>query len=833
MREIMKKSLAIISLLACGLMAQAHQVLDLHTLQVASDSVSATPVMKVENVDGGVRVTYQFNYVYVDSATTDGRTTYTYSIEDFGLAHEAGVPALPGRMDAIALSGDGDVSVELEHMEWVTLSRELTPATPPVPMSAEIAPEPATPITTTGLFPEQPVRLVDVQVLRGTRVGYVAVNPIAYIHEETTVRLATELTYVVRSAATAGSGRAKARALVAEEPEARDAMVNRLVINPLSVDEEEPASKLVTADYLIISVPKYKAAIDEFALWKRRLGYRVHVSYRDKWDDHTIVNDSIDKYYYNTPNLQYLLLVGNADDVPGYISTLHLGTKLYDTHLTDYYYGSPSHNHSFSTFPDIYVGRIPVYTLDDTYGALHKIIDYEACDMDYDMDIFHRSLHCANFADEERDSKGEYVNAPDGKECRKFVWDSEEIRSKMSKIGIHAERVYYAELYDMMKPAFYSNGLPLPEELLSDDFNWFGNVNDIEKVLDSGAMYMLYQGHGSEFGWEYPKYTNAHIRQEDRGVYSSAKGRKSWLHPIIYSITCLTGRYEDKRCFATAALNNPNGGASGVFGASDVSYTPYSEWMLDGMVDSFMPKSSNEGYLQTRLGEVLYQGLGNMLQRESSFSVGGISVRTMLHSELYHCFGDPSMWVRTMEPSDVSRRVDVEFDDSGKCHVKQWDSQPVYISFYDGENGQVECYRGTAAEFQFAPANGVDRLTETIAHQTVTISGPDMPVITKYRKNPGYIGSMAKFETPGASGHNLILNYSKDSSVKSLAVVATSVSNSSIVYKYQCDIASDALAIDVSKWPSDVFVFNLVANGFIVDTLKFNPVIFVRFSPIQ
>lgn len=808
----MKKILAIIGLVVCTQTVSARQTLSLHTMQVAPDSILATPVREVENIDGGVRVTYHFNYVYVDSTITDGRVTYTYSFENFGLTHEAGIPSLPGRTDAIALTNINDVTVELEHMEYVTLNRELTPATPPTALSAVISAEETLPISTTGVFPEQPIRLVDVQTLRGTPVGYVAVNPVSYIHENTTVQLATTLTYIVHNSERGNKNRAIA--FSSAETPMNDAIVNSLIINP----QDEPSAKPAITDYLIISVPKYKAAIDEFALWKRRLGFRVHISYRDKWDDNTIVNDSIDKYYSTCHNLQYLLLVGGADDVPSNISTIDPYTADEQTyHYADYYYGTPSHNHEIAYVPDIYVGRIPAYKLEDAFGAFHKIIDYEACDMDYDKEIFHRVLHCANFADVEKNSN----EAPDGQECRNFVLASEQIINKMAHVDIQSERVYHAEDYDKAKPERYRTGQSLPEELLSNDFNWKGKAYDIQDVLDKGVMYVLYRGHGSAIGWEYPQYTIANIAREDRGFYSSEKGRKSWLHPIFYSLTCLTGNYIQPECFATVAMTNPNGGASGVFAASDVSFDPYGTDMLNGMVEAFIPHYARVGCLYvlqpsqyTRMGEIMNMGLNKMVQ-ESGFIDLRMAMRLQYQYEIYHCVGDPSMCIRTMEPHKANAYV--TFDENGKCHVDELRSDH-FISFYDGISGQTECYYGHSADFQFANPIDADYFSEIIQNQSVAIyqTTNSIPQIV-YRSNPNYMGNLPKIENIYLDGRMMHIKYANNPNTEKLIVNITAVSPQ-LVYSYRCDTSKDEITIDTSQWPPALYLVYLMADGVHKDT---------------
>ncbi len=152
--------------------------------------------------------------------------------------------------------------------------------------------------------------------------------------------------------------------------------------------------------YLIVSTNSIIHGFDSLALWKRQKGYRVklitmeHIvtSYSGS-DDAEKLRNALKEYYADS-GLVYVLLGGDVDKIPArvvyamtceahfaddedsiradlYYSDLD-GTWNYDG---DTVYGEVED--SVDLYPDIYVGRVPVDSIDEARDFSRKLINYE------------------------------------------------------------------------------------------------------------------------------------------------------------------------------------------------------------------------------------------------------------------------------------------------------------------------------------------------------------------------------------------------------------------------------------------------------------------------
>ena len=199
-------------------------------------------------------------------------------------------------------------------------------------------------------------------------------------------------------------------------------------------------------------------------------------------------------------------------------------------------------------------------------------------------------MHCTNFED-----KLKFGTTPTGglgwtlgidsiEDCM-FTVSSELIKGYVDSKGKNVNRVYYCKpgIYPLRwttrfeiespidYPIRYFSGDTIPLFLQKDStvlnrVNWKGNANDILDSINTGAFYVLYTAHGSKDGWDYPAFTSNEIA-------SLQNGDKL---PVVFSMTCLTGRYNagsNSNCFAKQFLVKENGGCVGIFAASRESFS--------------------------------------------------------------------------------------------------------------------------------------------------------------------------------------------------------------------------------------------------------------------
>lgn len=215
--------------------------------------------------------------------------------------------------------------------------------------------------------------------------------------------------------------------------------------------------------YLIVTVNKYYSAIQDFVEWKESEGYDVKVLHPTSWSDTTAVKNAIMNECGSSDELpRFLLIVGNADDVPpysriGYFPSANgINWTISGFYPTDHPYSCIDTN---SIFPTIARGRILVNNVPELQNAMDKILFYQ-CEQDH----FGKMTLCATFERKANDSTRTIDN-------RRFVRTCEEFHDAMISAGLYdeAQRIYRAENED--NPMYYDNenyghGEPYPTCLL-------------------------------------------------------------------------------------------------------------------------------------------------------------------------------------------------------------------------------------------------------------------------------------------------------------------------------------------------------------------------------
>jgi hypothetical protein len=376
-------------------------------------------------------------------------------------------------------------------------------------------------------------------------------------------------------------------------------------------------------DYIIITHPDFYNNVVEFANWKNAQGYMVCLV--DTTDAGTTSNE-IKQYIQNAydtwnPRPSYLLIVGDAEFVPVSLTSP----------ATDLYYATVDGS---DYFPDIFYGRIPVDTSQEAEIIFDKIIKYEQNPPTLSS-FYHNMAVAAYFQDDEHD----------GYETRRFVRTSEEVRDYLLSQSYDVERIYVTE--SNIDPThynngYYGNGEPLPAELLRPTFAWDGDYNDIIDAIENGVFILNHRDHGFEDGWGDPYFDSGHVEGLTNGD----------LLPTVYSLNCLTGRFDGYECFAEKFLRKEGGGAVAVFAATRVSYSGYNDWLCRGMYDAQWPNFDTEigtNNPMYTLGEIMNYGKVYMTQTWGD--PWGYEDYTF---ELFHVFGDPTMETWTAVPQTLN-----------------------------------------------------------------------------------------------------------------------------------------------------------------------------------
>lgn len=633
------------------------------------------PTRNVELVDDGVIVTYYFNgYDIIESPIAPN--TYLIKIPNFGINDVLGEPATLFRWDLFAIPQISSFSVELVDSAFSDTTLIISPAIEHTTELFNDNNDSISIIPYNGFFPKQLLYIDNSQNYNNYNLLNVCVQPIQYNYTNHCVRYFNYIKYKV-SFDNEEEGLSFADA---------DPIINNLALN-FQVNSigrrnnrqlnRDLSSYKNNRDYAIFSCQKYNNVVEDFANWKRTKGWRTHVFYADSVWSTTAIKSKIDSLHLALrDSLKHLLFIGDIEDIPSYIKTHRY------SHATDLYYGCLEEG---NYIPQIHRGRIPIKTSNEAIVVLNKIINYEQNPI-IDSTFYKTGLHCAHF------------EGANGYESSRFVKTCEELRNTLLSNGYQINRVYTKSINPLFwNKGWYANGEAIPDSLRYPQYPWNGNKYDISQYINNGAFYVLHRDHGQIDGWSNPQFlvTDFHLLNN---------GNKQ---PVVFSINCLSGKFNDNNdSFAEALLKKENGGSVGVIAASIQSLKGYNDAFAEGMFDAIWPdynirpefgqyNGNIETFVETPiydLGTMLDQG---MMRMQETF--GSKDSNDMIYTrEIFHCLGDPSMMIYTGVPQQFNTPI-LRCQD-GKIIVQTIEDD-TRITFFTPVNNTVDSYIGNYVEY--------------------------------------------------------------------------------------------------------------------------------------
>lgn len=683
--------------------------------EMPQDGGVEAPQRTVQRTDDGITVAYTFtgNGPSACNARDGG---CVWRIEGFGLRDAPGGYATPFRVDAFAVPEGCTTVVETVDSAFVDYDCRLAPARriPEKGTAAEgVVKEGGQNASQGGFFPRNVAAAAGrVDVYRGQEICNIVVNPVQYDAAANKARAYTRITYKVRFVPKAGARTAAGAPAAKPVVLPGDNMLGNITMNGASAKAGDMAVKATgvaagddTRDYLIISVDKYAEAVDRFAEWKELLGFRVHKVLKGSWNSDA-VKAEVEKAYAENPALYYLLIVGDHDDVPGQYMEHHADDGDFSVHYTDLYYGCMDGEGDET--PDIYRGRLSVSSPEEAATVVDKIIGYEKRPPT-DAGFYERGVNCADYLDNDNGVADEY-------EDRRYVQTAEEIRAYMLGQGKDVERVYstnYEITPKYWNRNYFSFGEPIPEDMLKPAFAWDGNEGDIRRAINSGVFYVLHRDHGLVDCWENPYFSVKHVDMLQNGD----------LLPVVFCVNCDNGAFQAD-CLAERFLRKQGGGAVAVIAASDISYSGYNDALACGLFDAIWPEPGlrpkfpgvnslgGETPAPTyELGQILDQA---QVRVSETFGSPDPSVSSnekndsfcrIVTKEIYHCFGDPSLQIRTEMPAPFSG---VSVTRGNGCVTVGNGGETARITFVNRRTGDVVSHIAPSAVYTTADFEDVD-----------------------------------------------------------------------------------------------------------------------------
>lgn len=663
-------------LCALSSLCHAQKYLNYVTSTLCSSCVTS-PDVSVEKVSDGVIVTYNFHGALL---TKDSQysNAYHWNIDGFVENYGKGEPAYLKKIDRIYVPSGMNASVSLIDSSVKSFKYELAPSRH-ISSDSNNGANGVEPISSySGYIPNVFGEVSGLDSYRGHNILNVVLYPIRYEMSSKTVLAYTSLKYKV----TFVSNGTRGNVSDSNVKKLNDDIFLKDVLNvPAGVVN---SSSSLIQNYLIITTDKYLDNVKRFADWKHNFGFRTFIESKEKWTKTEIKNVVLRHYKENA--IQYLLIVGNYNDVPGAAPRTTYIDKYYDykemTHkeescssINDYTYCCVDGDDEKA---DIYRGRISIDNNNELTTVFDKIINYEKNPVE-DSEFYKRALHCAYFQDDLKKNEygwTVYTEDGDGQEDRTFVTSSEEIIGGLSNQNFSFIRAY-AKGSGKKSPVKFCDGTDLPDYLKAH--SWNSNAFDICDAISNGVVYALYRGHGMTTGWNRPQLL---VHLNPLLIKNVNKT------PVIFSMSCLTGHYATDKCLAEDFMSLRNGGgAIGVFASYEISFSSANDLMSKEMITSMFVNTSNPGY---RLGQILDIGLNAVEVLDEKSLVA-------YTKETYHLFGDPSLRVNTKFPGSFGNVTVV--NDKGKVTVRIGNGVKGQITLIDDENGDLQSVIGSNCTF--------------------------------------------------------------------------------------------------------------------------------------
>lgn len=695
-------------------MIRVFFIANLLCLSILCQAQDFAPSRSVEEMEDGVIVTYTFKggMHQQDRLYPDAKS---WIIPGFGQNMKAGEPSVPVRWDTFSVPSDRVASIELIDCAYTDTAFVLAPAYPPLLMSDTIGytTDVVLPIQPyQGLFPSSVIQQSRYQSYRGNRMVKVGIYPIQYDAVNQRVRQYSMIQYKVNFTNSPQSEQRKtAKKKSTARISASDHFLKNVSLNTPQISsssqsvmkssEPQPISQSIedTRTFLIITTPSIVSGVFDFEEWKRTMGMNVEIRTSNSWTVEGV--KSIVQDIYDDENLYYLLIIGDIEQVPSMNFNFYESQYNYWNYITDAFYCWLDENGDYT--PDILYGRIPVKTAQEAHSVLEKIIQFEKRPP-IDEIFYNNATLCAAFFS--RMTGG-------ARETAQSTEYTEQIRSYlMNGIDIEkvAKRIYTTFTPDtvssgLVYPTFWHGYEQIPIELQKPNFTWDGNTDSIVDAINAKSFLVTGIMHGDSKGWFMPTLSITDtIRLTNKDFY-----------PTIFSMSCSTGKYDETDdCFAEALLKRHAGGAVAVFAPTHECYTFSSEAQLKGYINTIWPTPGINEFISNaspntysvpiyEIGAILQQGF-EWMGHEYYFANDTVyfeneTDKYLYQSEIFHCFGDPSMQIYTQTPLSFNNPIAYYSNGSIIAHTQEND---VRISFFDIDAADwiSKSYIGNYAEFE-------------------------------------------------------------------------------------------------------------------------------------
>jgi Peptidase family C25/Bacterial Ig domain/Propeptide_C25/Viral BACON domain len=582
----------------------------------------------------------------------DGKLHHRLALDGFHrLSSRVGEPELPEYRTTIRIPRGARVKVVVGKIAWVNVAGvyDLAPVQRPHPDmagfdDASVKFEKNAVVYKRNSFGTKPcVELVKQMTVRSRDYAVVVYRPLAYNPVTRKLRAAGTVDWHMQYDLPAEPARARRDPRGKRAPDALDirpAEVARAeAALPAAAPAIAPAGAVsaAAADYLMIVHDNFVDEIQPLATWWHKKGLRVFVAGYPSVTGSG--EDAVFTYVQNAYNAgvmtSYVLIVGDHENVPSSEIIGHPYHGAAHVWHTDLRYACVDGG---DDYPDLALGRFSCDSEAQVTLMVNKTLMY---DRTPPAGSWYKEMVGAG-----QNQAGRWFEEDIHRVCDFMGGDFDFFGAWNGYAGadpFNKGYVTHVAVNGYLDP-YYASSYPLritpPDPVpASWKANGTAGAAQISGWINAGVSFVMHRDHGGTGGWGTPSYSTGNVN-------ALANGDKL---PIVFSINCLTGQFDNGDNFGEAWIRNANGGAVGFFGHQRVSYSYYNDALHVGMMDAVWTDYStwaSATYVPSRrLGE-----LNNYARHASGYT----GTYGLLTARMMHLLGDPALQMRTEQPQTLT-----------------------------------------------------------------------------------------------------------------------------------------------------------------------------------
>ncbi|MFC1732459.1 C25 family cysteine peptidase [candidate division KSB1 bacterium] len=441
-------------------------------------------------------------------------------------------------------------------------------------------------------FPGKLAELRNPYIMRDYRGQTVIVYPFQYNPVTKTLRVYYDITLKVNSKGVPGKNpfiRNLSNSKI--DPEFKEVYQSHF----LNYKQDKYTPLADQGNMLIICYGSFMSAMQPFVNWKNKIGISTEiVNISNVGNSTSTAIKSFVTSYYNNNGLTFLLLVGDAAQIP----TINASA------------GDSDNSYAYITgndhYPEFFVGRFSAENVAQVQTQVQRTIDYEG------YPSISGGWHSRAIGIASNQGPGD---------------DNEYDHEHIHNIRTDLLGYTYASCSELYDGTNTGTG-------------WIDAAGDpsasmVATDINNGASVISYCGHGSTTSWGTSGFSSSNV---------NALNNEGML-PFIMSVACINGNFVGNTCFAEAWLRatnssgNPTGAIAAHMSTINQSWDPPME-AQDEMID-ILTESYNNNIKRT-FGGITMNGCMKM---NDSYSNSGNDM-----TDTWTIFGDPSLMLRTDTP---------------------------------------------------------------------------------------------------------------------------------------------------------------------------------------